>query len=151
MSPEQRLMMQYVWECLENAGYAGENIKGSNTGIFMGCGPSGYTDLLRDMPVQAYSSTGMVPSVGSNRISYLMDWHGPSEPVETACSSSLVAVHRAIDAIHAGHCDQALAGGINLLLTPEPTSALPKPVCSVKMADAKPSPTKPMAMYAARA
>lgn len=119
MAPEQRLMMQSVWECLENAG-CGDAIKGTNTGIFVGCGPSGYSSLLSNMPVESYSSTGAVPSVGPNRISYLMDWNGPSEPIETACSSSLVAVHRAVEAIRHGHCDQAIAGGVNLLLTPEP-------------------------------
>jgi polyketide synthase PksN len=118
MSPEQRLMMLYVWECLENAG-CGDDVKGTDTGIFIGCGPSGYSSLLAGMPIQAYSSTGMVPSVGPNRISYLMDWRGPSEPIETACSSSLVAVHRAVEAIRSGHCSQAIAGGVNLLLTPE--------------------------------
>jgi acyl transferase domain-containing protein len=119
MAPEQRLMMQYVWECLENAG-CGDAIKGTNTGIFVGCGPTGYSSLLSNMPTEPYSSTGLVPSVGPNRISYFMDWHGPSEPIETACSSSLVAVHRAVEAIRRGHCDQAIAGGVNLLLTPEP-------------------------------
>lgn len=120
MAPEQRLMMQYAWECIENAGCGGDNIKGTDTGIFVGCGPTGYSSLLSHMPVEAYTSTGMVPSVGPNRISYLMDWHGPSEPVETACSSALVAVHRAVEAIRAGHCTQAIAGGVNLLLSPEP-------------------------------
>ena len=119
MAPEQRLMMQYVWECLENAGCGGDSIKGTNTGIFVGCGASSYSSLLSKMPIQAYSSTGIVPSVGPNRISYLMDWHGPSEPIETACSSSLVAIHRAVEAIRGGHCEQAIAGGVNLLLTPE--------------------------------
>jgi polyketide synthase PksN len=118
MSPEQRLMMQYVWECLENAGCGGDSTRGTNTGIFIGCGSSSYTTLLQSMPIQAYSSTGMVPSIGPNRISYLMDWHGPSQPIETACSSSLVALHRAVEAIHLGHCNQAIAGGVSLLLDP---------------------------------
>jgi 3-oxoacyl-(acyl-carrier-protein) synthase/NAD(P)-dependent dehydrogenase (short-subunit alcohol dehydrogenase family) len=118
MAPEQRLMMQSVWECVENAG-CGDAIKGTNTGIFVGCGASSYIWMLSHMPIESYSSTGAVPSVGPNRISYLMDWHGPSEPIETACSSSLVAVHRAVEAIRRGHCDQAVAGGVNLLLAPD--------------------------------
>jgi len=118
MAPEQRLMLQYVWECLENAGYSTDKLKGSNTGLFIGCGPSSYVDVLSTMPVEAYSATGVVPSVGPNRVSYLMDWHGPSNPIDTACSSALVALHRAVEAINAGHCDQAIVGGVNALLAP---------------------------------
>ena len=60
-----------------------------------------------------------MPSVGPNRISYYMDWHGPSNPIDTACSSSLVAVHRAIEAIRSGHCDAAIVGGVNALVAPD--------------------------------
>lgn len=119
MNPEQRLMMQYVWECIENAGCGGDDVKGNNTGLFIGCGPSGYASLLNGLPIEAYSATGTISSVGPNRISYLMDWHGPSNPIETACSSALVAVHRAVECIRSGQCDMAVAGGVNLLLSPE--------------------------------
>lgn len=118
MSPEQRLMMQYVWECMEDAGYSTDQLKGTDTGLFMGCGPSSYVDIISKMPVEAYSATGMVPSVGPNRVSFLMDWRGPSNPIDTACSSSLVALHRAMEAINLGHCDQAFIGGVNALLSP---------------------------------
>lgn len=120
MVPEQRLMLQYVWECLENAGCCGEDIKGNNTGLFIGCGPSGYSYFMRNSEINAYTNTGYVPSVGPNRISFLLDWHGPSNPIDTACSSALVAVHRAVEAIHLGHCDQAVVGGVNMLLSPDP-------------------------------
>ncbi|XYY60527.1 beta-ketoacyl synthase N-terminal-like domain-containing protein [Bacillus velezensis] len=53
----------------------------------------------------------MIPSIGPNRLSYLLNLHGPSEPIETACSSSLVAIHRAVSAIENGECDMAIAGG----------------------------------------
>jgi polyketide synthase PksN len=119
MSPEQRLMLQSVWECLEDAGYGGDTLKGSDTAIFMGCGPTSYISLMAHLPVEAYSVTGSVSSVGPNRISYYMDWHGPSNPIDTACSSSLVAVHRAIEAIRAGHCQTAIIGGVNALLAPD--------------------------------
>jgi len=119
MSPEQRLMMQSVWECIEDAGYGGDSLKGSNTGIYVGCGPSSYTTMMSHLPIEAYSVTGTLSSVGPNRISYHMDWHGPSNPIDTACSSSLVAVHRAIEAIRAGHCAVAIVGGVNALLSPD--------------------------------
>ncbi|XLS29186.1 SDR family NAD(P)-dependent oxidoreductase [Flavobacteriaceae bacterium M23B6Z8] len=118
MSPEQRLMLQYIWECMEDAGYSAEELKGTDTGLFMGCGPSSYVDIISKMPVEAYSATGMVPSVGPNRVSFYMDWRGPSNPIDTACSSSLVALHRAMEAINLGHCDQAFIGGVNALLSP---------------------------------
>ena len=119
MSPEQRLMMQSVWECIEDAGYGGDSLKGTNTGIYVGCGPSSYTTMMSQLPVEAYSVTGTLSSVGPNRISYHMDWHGPSNPIDTACSSSLVAVHRAIEAIRGGHCEVAIVGGVNALLAPD--------------------------------
>ncbi|QWP75336.1 KR domain-containing protein [Lysobacter sp. K5869] len=119
MSPEQRLMMQSVWECIEDAGYGGDSLKGTDTGIYVGCGPSSYTTMMSHLPVEAYSVTGTLSSVGPNRISYHMDWHGPSNPIDTACSSSLVAVHRAIEAIRAGHCAVAIVGGVNALLSPD--------------------------------
>ena len=119
MSPEQRLMMQSVWECIEDAGYGGDGLKGSSTGIYVGCGPSSYTSLMGHLPIEAYSVTGSVSSVGPNRISYYMDWHGPSNPIDTACSSSLVAVHRAIEAIRGGHCEAAIVGGVNALISPD--------------------------------
>lgn len=119
MSPEQRLMMQSVWECLEDAGYGGDDLKGTNTGLYVGCGPTSYVSLTSHLPTEAYSVTGSVSSVGPNRISYYMDWHGPSNPIDTACSSSLVAVHRAIEAIRAGHCEVAIIGGVNALIAPD--------------------------------
>ena len=119
MSPEQRLMMQSVWECIEDAGYGGDSLKGTNTGIYVGSGPSSYTTMMGHLPIEAYSVTGTLSSVGPNRISYNMDWHGPSNPIDTACSSSLVAVHRAIEAIRGGHCEVAIVGGVNALLSPD--------------------------------
>lgn len=119
MSPEQRLMMQSVWECIDDAGYGGDSLKGTDTGIYVGCGPSSYTTMMSHLPIEAYSVTGTLSSVGPNRISYHMDWHGPSNPIDTACSSSLVAVHRAIEAIRAGHCAVAIVGGVNALLSPD--------------------------------
>ncbi|MGA8165562.1 MAG: SDR family NAD(P)-dependent oxidoreductase [Waddliaceae bacterium] len=121
MDPQQRLMMTYIWLVLEDAGYSASSLSGSNTGIFIGTNSSGYSGLIADanMSLGGYSSTGTVPSLGPNRMSYFLDVHGPSEPIETACSSSLVAIHRALVAIERGECDQAIVGGVNTIITPD--------------------------------
>jgi len=121
MDPQQRLLMQYVWKAIEDAGYSAGSLSDSNTAIFIGTASSGYGELMAKSgsAIESYSSTGVVGSVGPNRMSYFLNLHGPSEPVETACSSSLVAIHRALAAIANGDCDQAIVGGINLIISPE--------------------------------
>ncbi|WP_338551792.1 SDR family NAD(P)-dependent oxidoreductase [Paenibacillus sp. KS-LC4] len=121
MDPQQRLLMTYVWKAIEDAGYSAQSLSGSKTGIFVGTGSSGYSGLITNanFPIEGYSSTGVVPSVGPNRMSYALNLHGPSEPVETACSSSLVAIHRAASAMQNGDCDMAVVGGVNTIVTPE--------------------------------
>jgi polyketide synthase PksN len=121
MDPQQRLLMTYVWKTIEDAGYAAQSLSGTQTGIFVGTSSLGYSSLVSkaNVPIEGYTSTGMAPSVGPNRMSYLLNIHGPSEPIETACSSSLVAIHRAVCAIENGSCAMAIAGGVNTIVTPE--------------------------------
>ncbi|MCP4999268.1 MAG: polyketide synthase, partial [Hyphomicrobiales bacterium] len=120
MDPQQRLLMLYVWKAIEDAGYSAHSLWGSNTGIFVGTASSGYSELIAraNIGIEGYSATGMVPSVGPNRMSYFLNLHGPSEPVETACSSSLIAIHRAMTAIETDSCEMAIVGGVNTILTP---------------------------------
>lgn len=121
MDPQQRLLLTYAWKAIEDAGYSPRSLSGTKTGVFMGVMNSGYDELAAGagLAIEGYSATSAVPSVGPNRISYFLNLHGPSEAVETACSSSLVAVNHAIAAILDGTCDMALAGGVNVILTPD--------------------------------
>ncbi|PCK08381.1 MAG: hypothetical protein COA42_09460 [Alteromonadaceae bacterium] len=121
IDPQQRLLLQHCWAAIENAGYAGKSLAGSRTGVFLAIKDSGYSGVAASLgaAIEGFSATGNVPSVAPNRISYLLDLHGPSEAIETACSSSLVAMHRAINAIKNGECEQALVGGVNTMLTPD--------------------------------
>ncbi|MDO9105380.1 MAG: amino acid adenylation domain-containing protein [Methylovulum sp.] len=121
MDPQQRLLMEYVWMAIEDAGYSAQSLSGSDTALFVGTASSGYGELMAktQMAIDSYSATGVVGSVGPNRMSYFLNLHGPSEPIETACSSSLVAIHRALLAIKNGDCGQAIVGGINLIVSPE--------------------------------
>ncbi|MEJ8302652.1 SDR family NAD(P)-dependent oxidoreductase [Saccharibacillus sacchari] len=120
MDPQQRIFLETVWSTLEDAGYRASDLAGTDTGLFVGVASNDYTELLQKQhaAVDAQTSTGMSHCILPNRISYLLDLHGPSEPVNTACSSSLVAIHRAVESIQNGHCKMAIAGGVNVILTP---------------------------------
>ncbi len=120
MDPAQRIVLEVVFNAIGNAGYATADLAGSNTAVFMGVGALDYLNLLVDsgQAVSAYSSTGLSHSVLASRISYLLDLHGPSQPVDTACSSSLIALHRAVEAMRHHGCEMAIAGGVNLMLSP---------------------------------
>ncbi|MBN3728980.1 type I polyketide synthase, partial [Burkholderia sp. Ac-20379] len=119
LDPQQRLLLQHVWQALEDAGHAPRAFAGRPVGLFVATSASGYREAAGEQGANSYTATGSVPSVGPNRVSYLLDWHGPSEPVETACSSSLVAIHRALQAMRAGDCEMAVVGGVNTILTPD--------------------------------
>ncbi len=121
MDPQQRLLMTHAYWAIEEAGYDPDSLSASNTGIFVGTGNSGYGALAAKAgyPVNAYSATSVIPSVGPNRMSFFLNLHGPSVPIETACSSALVAIHEAVRAIRSGRCDVALAGGVMTLVTPD--------------------------------
>ena len=120
MDPQQRLFLESVWNAIEDAGYAPSALSGSQTGVFVGVATNDYSELVKetDIQIEAFSSTGIAHSMLANRISYLLNIHGPSEPIDTACSSSLVALHRAAQAIYSGNCEMAIVGGVNVLLTP---------------------------------
>ncbi|MEH1780362.1 MAG: beta-ketoacyl synthase N-terminal-like domain-containing protein [Nostoc sp.] len=120
IDPQQRLLLEVTWEALENASQAPERLAGSHTGVFIGISNNDYSQLLANYADgNTYSATGNALSIAANRISYLLDLHGPSWAVDTACSSSLVAVHQACQSLNQGECQMAIAGGVNLILTPQ--------------------------------
>ena len=119
MDPQQRLVLEVAWEALEDAGLAFERVAGTQTGVFLGIYNNDYAWLQgRGLDeVDTYSATGAGQGIAANRVSYLLDLHGPSLSVDTTCSSSLVAVHLACQSLRGGECRMALAGGVNLLLS----------------------------------
>jgi len=121
MDPQQRLLMLYVWRAIEDAGYAPHSLSGSDTGLFVATSASGYGHLLKSSSrgSDRFTSTSMVGSVGPNRMSYFLNLHGPSEPIETACSSALVALDRGVNALHHGGCDTVIVGAVNTMVTPD--------------------------------
>jgi acyl transferase domain-containing protein/NAD(P)-dependent dehydrogenase (short-subunit alcohol dehydrogenase family)/acyl carrier protein len=123
MDPQQRLLLETSWEALEDAGIRPDDLKGSDTGVFVGMCSNEYLELTSSLleDVDGYVVTGNIGSVASGRISYLLGLQGPSMTVDTACSSSLVAVHLACQSLRSGECNVALAGGSNVTLTPGAT------------------------------
>lgn len=122
MDPQHRLVLEVVWEALEDANIVPSSLNGSNTGVFMGICSNDYAWKLvkQDTPeIDIYLGSGNAYSPVSGRVSYSLDIHGPSLAIDTACSSSLTSTHVAINSIRIGECDIAIVGGIQRYLSPE--------------------------------
>lgn len=122
MDPQQKLLLEVVWEALENAGINPEELKGKNVGVYLGISTDDYkrshiyaNELTK---IDAYTATGSVFSAAGGRISFFLGLEGPNISVDTACSSSLVATHLASQAIRNGECDMAIVAGVNGILAP---------------------------------
>ncbi|OOQ90641.1 putative hybrid NRPS/PKS enzyme [Penicillium brasilianum] len=122
MDPQQRLVLETVYEGLESAGLAVNKLHGSDTAVYVGVMGGDYADMLNRDPdaFPMYFATGTARSILSNRVSYFFDWHGPSMTIDTACSSSLVALHLAVRQLRSGESKVAVVAGANLILGPEP-------------------------------
>ncbi len=125
MDPQQRLLLEVIWNALEHAGQAPDQLSGTDTGVFVGISTNDYAGLIDQAGLaDSYRSTGNAASIAAGRISYALGLQGPSLAVDTACSSSLVAVHLACQSVRSGECRMAVAGGVNLILSPTSTVAL---------------------------
>jgi len=122
MDPQQRLLLQCAWRALEDAGQSPAALAGGDSGVFVGVMGGEWAQLHLSDPARVTPQLGAGSSAAmtANRISYHLDLKGPSLAVDTACSSSLVAVHLAVNSLLAGECSTAVAGGVNLVLTPAP-------------------------------
>lgn len=120
MDPQQRIVLELAWEALEHAGIVPRELAGTDTGVFVGVGSDDYgRRLLEDLPrIEAWTGIGGAYCAVANRVSYLLDLRGPSVAVDTACSSSLVSIHLAAQALRAGECPVALAGGVLVITAP---------------------------------
>ncbi|KAH7370426.1 hypothetical protein BKA65DRAFT_387250 [Rhexocercosporidium sp. MPI-PUGE-AT-0058] len=122
MDPQQRILLETVYEGMESTGYSMQQLRGSSTAVFVGCMSYDYqyTAIRGIDSLPQYNATGTAASILSNRVSYFYDWRGPSVTIDTACSSSLVALHQAVSALRNGEAEMAVAAGSNLILGPEP-------------------------------
>lgn len=118
MDPRQRLLMEVLWKTIEDAGQAPGDLWDSATGLFVGAQSNEFAERQTEMMAQ--SGPGLSNAMLANRASSFFNLRGPSETMDTGCSSAALAVHRAVQAIRSGECEQALAAGAHLLLAPRP-------------------------------
>ncbi|ODS25133.1 hypothetical protein AB835_00250 [Candidatus Endobugula sertula] len=123
MDPQLRVLLETVWACIEDAGYRASYLSGSQTAVFVGVSAEDYKELCHKTEWEKgiRVSSMLFHSAIPNRISYILNLHGPSEPIDTACSSSLVAIHRAIESIRQGSAEMALVAGVNIIASPSLT------------------------------
>ncbi|KAL4935944.1 hypothetical protein BDV06DRAFT_228348 [Aspergillus oleicola] len=120
IDPQQRMLLETVFEAVDATGLRLDELQGSSTGIFCGVMGGDWGDLLSTdyKAIPHHLATSVARSNLANRVSYFFDWHGPSVVVDTACSSSMVALHQAVMALQHQDCSVAVAAGANLLLSP---------------------------------
>ncbi|MEG4806317.1 condensation domain-containing protein [Microcoleus sp. F8-D3] len=125
IDPQQRLLLEVTWEALEDAGLVPQKLSGSATGVFVGIAGSDYYEMMAEArTTNAYAAIGNLSSVAANRVSYALNFTGPSLSINTACSSSLVAVHIACQSLRSRESSLAIAAGTNIMLFPEVTASL---------------------------
>jgi len=120
MDPQQRLLLETSWHALDDAGIDPDSLRGSRTGVFAGISASEYRDLMKSGK-DGMSYLGTARSMAVSRISFLLGLEGPTMPVELNCASALVAVHQAVASLDQDEVDMALAGGVNVILSPAVT------------------------------
>lgn len=120
MDPQQRFALEMAWHAIEDAGYRASDLAGSRTGVYMGVCHWDYAELLEKhlAQVDAYTPTGIAFSIIANRVSHFFDFQGPSITNDTACAASMTSIYEAVRALQDGTCDLALAGGVNLIWSP---------------------------------
>ncbi len=125
LDPMQRMVLETIWEAFERAGATMDELRGSQTGAFIGVGKSsayheyGLTAAGGLADLDGYVGPGSAGGTMSGRVSYVFGLEGPTMTVDTACSSSLVTTHLACNALRAGECDLAVSAGVSLMLSPE--------------------------------
>jgi polyketide synthase PksM len=106
MDPQERMFLKTAYSCIQDAGYTPQNLsKNGKVGVFVGVMNNNYPSGVQHWSI-------------ANRISYLLNFHGPSIALDTACSSALTAIHSAAESLYSGTSECVIAGGVNLIIDP---------------------------------
>jgi hybrid polyketide synthase / nonribosomal peptide synthetase ACE1 len=126
IDPQQRVLLETVYEGIDSAGLTIESLQGTSTAVYVGLMCDDYSQIAYQdgEAVHKYAATGTSRSIMSNRVSYFFNWTGPSMTIDTACSSSLVAVHQAVQVLRSGESRVAVAAGSNLIFAPSTSTLL---------------------------
>ncbi|MET3493989.1 non-ribosomal peptide synthetase/type I polyketide synthase [Variovorax boronicumulans] len=128
MDPQHRLLLETAWHALESAALVPDARFGERTGLFVGLCTDDYAQLGLPMhalsAVSAHQQLGGMRALAAGRVAYHLNLQGPVMQLDTTCSSSLLAVHQACRSLRSGETDCALAGGVNLILSPAPMVAM---------------------------
>ncbi len=121
IDPQQRILLELAWCCMQDAGVSPQYLQSVNTGVFTGVINHDYERLMLSdhQQISSYTGLGRANAIAANRISYTFNLTGPSVTIDTACSSSLTAIDSACQALDNAVADAAFAGGVNVIGMPE--------------------------------
>ncbi|KAJ6190988.1 polyketide synthase [Penicillium mononematosum] len=121
MDPQQRQLLEVVYEGLENAGVTLEQLDESPVGCFVGSFACDYGDMQARDPENRGTTTtvGIGRAMLSNRISHFLNIKGPSMTIDTACSGTLTGVDIASRYLQTREINGAIVAGANIYLSPE--------------------------------
>ena len=120
--PMGRLALVTAYEALEMSGFVPNRTPSSmldRIGTFYGQTSDDWRQVNAAQTIDTYYIPGTIRAFATGRINYFFKFRGPSYNVDTACSSSFSAIQLACTALQAKECDTALAGGLNVMTTPD--------------------------------
>lgn len=120
MDPQQRILLEETWHCIEDAGVSLEELQKNPTSVYVGASGNDYEfiALSKGENIDSYASVGNFQCILSNRISHQLNLSGESMTLDTACSSSLVALHKAKQSLMSGEAEYSIAAGVCLAYLP---------------------------------